>query len=166
MQNRFQNITYRVGQAAPNAYLPRRHFHLPRHSVQHLGELRCEDSAQSITCQAGQVRVLLWLPDCRFLPNSLATWDRASGYVARCSLYISHKNCTHLLLNLPSLSSDIAHQVAGPQYNLSSYLYDSDWPVWSHLAPSITNHKNQHLDIKQKMETRAEKSLLSNEIIA
>ena len=36
-------------------------------------ELHCEDSAQNISCRAGQVRVLICLPDCRFLPNSLAT---------------------------------------------------------------------------------------------
>ena len=30
------------------------------------GELHCKDSAQNITCWAGQVRVLFCLPDCHF----------------------------------------------------------------------------------------------------
>ena len=47
-------------------------------------ELHCKDSAQNITCGAGQVQVLFRLPDCHFLPNSLATFDGASVYVARC----------------------------------------------------------------------------------
>ena len=41
------------------------------------------DFAQNITCQAGQVRVMFSLLHCRFLQNSLATCNRASGYVAR-----------------------------------------------------------------------------------
>ena len=36
----------------------------------------------NITCQAGQVRVLLCLPDCRFAPNSPATCKGSSDYVA------------------------------------------------------------------------------------
>ena len=33
VRHRFQNITCRAAQAAHNVYLPRRHFHLPCHSV-------------------------------------------------------------------------------------------------------------------------------------
>ena len=52
--------------AAPKVYLPGQHFHLPWHSVS-TNELHCEDSAQNInTYWAGQVRVLLCLPTCRF----------------------------------------------------------------------------------------------------
>ena len=48
------------------------------------GELHCEDSAQNITCWAGQIRVFFFLYDYRFLPNSLANCNGASGYVACC----------------------------------------------------------------------------------
>ena len=48
------------------------------------GELHCEGSTQNITCRVGQVRVLFCLPDCRFLMNSLVTYNGASGYVAHC----------------------------------------------------------------------------------
>ena len=37
------------------------------------GELHCEHSGQNLTCQTRQVRVVFSLPDCSFLPNSLAT---------------------------------------------------------------------------------------------
>ena len=77
MQNRFQNIACRAGQAGPKIYLP-------HHSV-NKGELHCEESDQSITYQAPQVRVLFCLPNCNFFkPNSLATCNRAGGNVARC----------------------------------------------------------------------------------
>ena len=45
------------------------------------GELHCEDFAQNITCRAGQVMFFFRLPDCHFLLNLLATWNRASAYV-------------------------------------------------------------------------------------
>ena len=49
------------------------------------GELHCEDSTQNITFRAGHlVKLLLCLSDCQFLPNSLATCNRASGYVVHC----------------------------------------------------------------------------------
>ena len=44
------------------------------------GELHCEDSAQNITCWAGQVRVLFCLPHCHFFAKF--TCKRASVYVA------------------------------------------------------------------------------------
>ena len=46
--------------------------------------LHCEDSAQHITSQTGQVSVL-FLPDCCSLPNSLATCNGASGC---CTLHV------------------------------------------------------------------------------
>ena len=52
------------------------------------GELHCEDYGQNVACQAEQVRILFCLPDCRFLPNSLPTCNRASGYVARWTTHL------------------------------------------------------------------------------
>ena len=37
---------------------------------------------QNVTCQAGQVRVWFCLPNCCFLPYSLATCNWACGYIA------------------------------------------------------------------------------------
>ena len=54
--------------------------------------------AQNITCRAGQVLVLSSLPHCHFLPNSLATCNGASGYVARCPGY--QKRCNWLGIRL------------------------------------------------------------------
>ena len=70
VQHRFQNITCRVGQAAPKVYLPHQHFLLPRHWLFNKGGLHCEG-----------VVLLARLP---LLPNSLATCNGASGYVALC----------------------------------------------------------------------------------
>ena len=60
-----QYNTCRAGQATPKVYLPRRQFLLPR-TMLNKGGLHCEDSAQNITCRAGQVRGLFCLPDCIF----------------------------------------------------------------------------------------------------
>ena len=63
----------RMGHAAPKVYLPRLHSNLSPSlcytKVSYIGR----PAAQNRTCRAGQVRVLFCLPDCHFLPNSLAT---------------------------------------------------------------------------------------------
>ena len=50
---------------------------------------------ENITCRAGQVWVLFYMDYCRFLPNSLANCNGASGYVACCNSSIdnSSTNC-------------------------------------------------------------------------
>ena len=70
VQQMFQNSTCQAGQVC----LPCRYFHLPRHSHKQYW-VKCKDSVQNNTCRAGQVRVLFCLPDCRFWPNFLATWQ-------------------------------------------------------------------------------------------
>ena len=72
VQHRFQNITCWARQTCPATLLNK-------------GWLHCEYSAQNITCRERQVRVLFCLPDCHFLPNLLATCNRASGYVVCCA---------------------------------------------------------------------------------
>ena len=76
VQHRFQNITCRAGQAALQFTCPSP-TPLPGTStcpatVLNKGKLHCEDNAQNITCGARQIRVLLLLPVCLFLPHSLA----------------------------------------------------------------------------------------------
>ena len=53
-QHRFQNITCRVGQAAPKVYLPCRQFQLPANLLNKDG-LHCEDSAQNSTSRTGKL---------------------------------------------------------------------------------------------------------------
>ena len=81
VQHRSKNIIFWAGQAAHKVDFPRQHFYLPRHC-----KIKVRlDLALNITCRAGQVRVLFSLPNCRFLPNSLALACKgAGGYVARC----------------------------------------------------------------------------------
>ena len=81
VKHSFQYITCQAKQAALRFNFPHREFHLPHHSVLNKSELNCEDSAQNITYRVGQSRVLFCLPDCSFLPNSLATCNGASGYI-------------------------------------------------------------------------------------
>ena len=74
-------------------------------------ELHCEDSAKKITCQAGQIGVLFHLPDCHILPNSLATCNGASGYVACWIPFIPRKNMGKVL-GQRSVSFSILQQSA------------------------------------------------------
>ena len=85
VQHSLQNIIYWAGQAAPKVDLPRRHFHLPA-TLLNKGNIGL---SLNITCWAGQVRVFFSLPHCRFLPNSLASYNGASGYVACCTYGMS-----------------------------------------------------------------------------
>ena len=73
MQHRFQNVTCRAGQAAPKVILPTLALPLvPQPCLTKVSYI-ARTLSKDISCRAGQVRVLFCLPDCRFLPNSLAT---------------------------------------------------------------------------------------------
>ena len=78
VQHKFQKVIWGMGQTTPEVYLPRRHFHLARHSVKQ----RCKDQKHYLPSRASKGFVLL--PLLPFLLNSLATCKEASGYVARC----------------------------------------------------------------------------------
>ena len=73
VQHRFQNITCRAWQAASKVYLPMLALPLvPQPCLTKVSYI-ARTLPKDISCRAGQVRVLFCLPDCRFLPNSLAT---------------------------------------------------------------------------------------------
>ena len=73
MQHRFQNITSRAWQAAPKVYLPPLALPLvPQPCLTKVSYI-ARTLPKGISCRAGQVRVLFCMPDCSFLPNSLAT---------------------------------------------------------------------------------------------
>ena len=73
MQHRFQNITCLAWHAAPKVYLPTLAVPLvPQPCLTKVSYI-ARTLPKDISCRAGQVRVLFCLPDCRFLPNSLAT---------------------------------------------------------------------------------------------
>ena len=73
MQHRFQNVTCRAGQAAPKVILPTLALPLVPQPCSTKVSYIARTLSKDISCRAGQVRVLFCLPDCRFLPNSLAT---------------------------------------------------------------------------------------------
>ena len=73
MQHRFQNITCRAWQAAPKVYLPTLSLPLVPPPCLTKVSYIARTLPKDISCRAGQVRVLFCWPDCRFLPNSLAT---------------------------------------------------------------------------------------------
>ena len=81
VQYRLQNIIFWAGQAAPEVDLPRCAFTCPS-TLLNKGEIGPLPRA----LPAGQVRFLFSLPCCRFLVNSLTTCNRASGYVACCTI--------------------------------------------------------------------------------
>ena len=83
VQRRFQNIACRVGPAALKGYLPCPHFTCPATLLKKC-KLHYKDSAQNITCQAGQVRLLFCLPNCHFCAKF--TYNLQQGKWLCCTL--------------------------------------------------------------------------------
>ena len=104
------------------------------------------DFAQNITCRAGQVRVLFSLPHWRFLPNSLATWNGASGYVARCDIkhylnYLRYLKTAHgdKLTNFDKGWENVRRRINIIWFlSIVNNTYDLSWLIWFVFIRSST----------------------------